>query len=188
MRHVPHPVAVITSTDTSVGTNGDPSAWRGATVSSFNTVTLDPIPIVSFNIKQLSSTYEAIEASGLFNVHLFLCDPKGQEIAEKFARGNATSPFHLPNGTLAWFAQEPSSDAAPALGSDSPPVIECLPKFQIRCRYLPDKAVEIGDHMVLFGEVERVVDGWERVTDSDVCLYYVNGRYAQSPSGFTHRP
>ncbi|OQU94002.1 Flavin reductase like domain-containing protein [Cladophialophora immunda] len=185
MRHVPHPVAVITSTDTSVNANGDPSAWRGATVSSFNTVTLDPTPIVSFNIKQLSSTYEAIRASGLFNVHLFLCDHMGQKIAEKFARGNASSPFHRRDGTLASFARW-RSDTAPALRPNSPPIIQYFPKFQIKCRFLSEKAVEIGDHMVVFGEVEHVYDRLEGVDGSDICLYYVNGRYAQGPLGSTH--
>ncbi|EXJ74436.1 uncharacterized protein A1O5_02732 [Cladophialophora psammophila CBS 110553] len=187
MRHVPHPVAVITSTDTSAHADGGPSTWRGATVSSFNTVTLDPTPIVSFNIKQISTTYGAIRASGLFNVHLFLCDQTGREIAEKFARGNLYCPFHSSDGTLATFARW-RSDTPSALLANSPPIIQYFPKLQIRCRYLPEKAVEIEDHMVLFGEVEHVYDRLDGVDDSNVCLYYVNGRYAQAPQGYAHRP
>ncbi|RMZ91866.1 hypothetical protein DV736_g886, partial [Chaetothyriales sp. CBS 134916] len=125
MRSVPHPVAIITSTSTyttptsdsnssaSAGTSLD--LFRGATVSSFNTVTLIPSPIVSFNITRHSSTFRAIQLSGMFNVHLLTGDVRREQhhginershrshpelIASKFSMGNKGRPFHQETGEV----------------------------------------------------------------------------------------
>ncbi|RMD42609.1 hypothetical protein DV735_g2498, partial [Chaetothyriales sp. CBS 134920] len=135
MRSVPHPVAIITSTSTyttpttssnsTSSNNASLDLFRGATVSSFNTVTLTPTPIVSFNITRHSSTFHAIQLSGMFNVHLLTSDvqmqPEPQQqhdgsdasvrnrdrdrdhpelIATKFSKGNKGRPFHQDTGEL----------------------------------------------------------------------------------------
>ena len=61
MRRVPYPVAIITATDPSG--RPDTSAFRGMTVSSFNTVTLSPRPVISFNVRRPSETLNALLAS-----------------------------------------------------------------------------------------------------------------------------
>ena len=126
MRSVPHPVAIITSTSiytassSTIATSGSSRAptldlFKGATVSSFNTVTLTPDPVVSFNITRKSSTFAAIQLSGVFMVHLMasaaVLDDDGDTgkevgerqaeiIATKFAMGNEGKPFHDEDGKL----------------------------------------------------------------------------------------
>ncbi|KAL2367310.1 putative oxidoreductase [Blastomyces gilchristii SLH14081] len=87
MRRVPHPVAIITSTDPKAPTAQ--TAFRGMTVSSFNTVTLYPESIVSFNVKLPSETFNAIHASSRFLVHLLAPTDATARLARDFSRGNA---------------------------------------------------------------------------------------------------
>ncbi|EXJ56577.1 hypothetical protein A1O7_06921 [Cladophialophora yegresii CBS 114405] len=192
MRHVPHPVAVITSTDIAVSPEGAPTAWRGATVSSFNTVTLRPTPIVSFNITKQSSTYDAIKSSGLFNVHLLSCSSSSSSIAGRFSRGNASSPFHVEDGSLATWAGEQHMNApapshlGPQIGRKSP-IIKSPLQAVLRCKHIAQKTVEIGDHVVIFGEVVEKYDELHHLEEASVWLYYVNGKYSPlisaKPSG-----
>ncbi|KAI9043383.1 flavin reductase family protein [Aspergillus affinis] len=87
MRRVPYPVAIITSTDPSES-NNPPRAFRGMTVSSFNTVTLRPDPIISFNVRRPSETLTALQSSGRFLVHLLAADQAPASLARDFSRGN----------------------------------------------------------------------------------------------------
>ena len=83
MRTVPHPVMVVTAEER----NGKS---KGLLVSSFNTVTLSPEPIVSFNIKLPSSTYDGILRSRRFSISAVWCP----DTAHAFATGNSKG---LPN-------------------------------------------------------------------------------------------
>ncbi|KAK5204876.1 hypothetical protein LTR47_006892 [Exophiala xenobiotica] len=184
MRHVAHPVAIITATDVSVSPEGAPHAWRGATVSSFNTVSLSPEPIVSFNIKRVSSTFDAIRSSGLFTAHFISSQHRdSQMVATRFSRGNATSPFHDEDGKLESYvlqepALQPRGGKPPIIGlSDPGPPLAPL---NLRCEYLPEKLVHIADHVVVFGRVSGVYD---RVAERrlkhgrTLILSYVNRGY-----------
>jgi flavin reductase (DIM6/NTAB) family NADH-FMN oxidoreductase RutF len=180
MRRVVHPIAIVTSTDTSISPRGEPFSWRGITVSSMNTVTMDP-PVVSFNIKMPSSTWDAIKASSKFNVHLLANDPEAAKIATRFASGSNTL-FYDQRGELeAWASRANANVTGPNLQMDSDaPVIwpKTLPPRAIfRCRHLRDKSVTIGDHCVVFGEVFYVtmVSGNDKTTPF---LSYVDGRYS----------
>ncbi|OJJ97875.1 hypothetical protein ASPACDRAFT_122587 [Aspergillus aculeatus ATCC 16872] len=99
MRQVPYPVAIITSTDphAHARTSASPSPsqpssssspFRGMTVSSFNTVTLHPTPIISFNVRRPSETLTALQSSGRFLVHLLAPHPRTAALARDFSRGN----------------------------------------------------------------------------------------------------
>lgn len=189
MRHVPHPVAVITATDLSLSPDGGPEGWRGATVSSFNSVALLPQPVVSFNIKKISSTFDAIRSSGQFYVHLLSEDAdEAHRIASKFTKGNASYPFHDDSGELERFALV--SHVQPDL-KKMPPILhfenesgDLVVPFRLHCRFLKDKVVEIGDHVVLFGEVDHVFHdvgaSYDQSPDSLVsCLAYADGSYCR---------
>ena len=186
MRKVPHPVAIITATDTSVSPSGGPEAWRGATVSSLNTVTLSPYPVISFNINTISSTLDAIYATGQFNVHFLSSNSDGKMIATKFARGNANSPFYDEHGKLEPFAQRLDAGQVPSAGS--PPVIR--PRFdrrpvavplRLHCSLMREKVVEIGDHLVVFGQVVKTFyhnEHFDKDTAGETpVLVYANGDY-----------
>lgn len=182
MRLVPHPVAIVTSTDnTSASIDKHvPHRWRGATVSSFNTVTLSPTPVVSFNIKRQSATFTAIDSSGLFNIHLLSHAIEAQAIAARFASGNALNPFHNKQQAIEEFVRQNENDSHDSL----PPVIqtkdeslarEAITAFRLQCQYLQDKTVDIGDHVVVFGQVMET----EKATESIPCLVYVDQRYGK---------
>jgi flavin reductase (DIM6/NTAB) family NADH-FMN oxidoreductase RutF len=190
MRHVPHPVAIITSTNVTTDSKGDPAHWRGATVSSFNTVSLRPTPIVSFNIKQRSSTFDAIRSSGFFNVHLLSEVDEAKTIAAKFAGGNASFPFHSGKGNLQHWAQPDDHPVADiALKSRLPPILKCntalghpiLP-YRLHCIYLDTKTVDISDHVVVFGKVMRLIheESFSEGQAQASAMSYVGGRYART--------
>ncbi|KAL3489650.1 flavin reductase like domain-containing protein [Aspergillus germanicus] len=106
MRRVPYPVAIITATDPTpttshtsttrttppVNTHSEPeplsTRYRGMTVSSFNTVTLTPQPVISFNVRRPSETLHALLTSGRFLVHLLSPTQETAALARDFARGN----------------------------------------------------------------------------------------------------
>jgi flavin reductase (DIM6/NTAB) family NADH-FMN oxidoreductase RutF len=186
MRSVPHPVAVVTSTDTASG-NTDKHvshSWRGATVSSFNTVTLSPLPVISFNIKSQSATFTAIESSGLFNVHLLTHVVESQAIAARFASGNALNPFHDDRQIIESFVRQEDNriEVLAQAGDAYPPIIqapitteEAVTAFRLHCHYLREKTVPIGDHVVVFGEVVET----EKASQSTSSLVYVDQRYGK---------
>ncbi|KAK6355306.1 hypothetical protein TWF696_004416 [Orbilia brochopaga] len=68
MRRVLYPIVLVTAYDDPE----DPTTWNAMTISSFNTVSMDPIPLISFNIKFPSTTGELILNRELFVVNV-LC-------------------------------------------------------------------------------------------------------------------
>lgn len=193
MRHVPHPVAIVTAAPKrTADTRTHASHWRGATISSFVTVALNPEPIICFNIKHNSSTFATLEQSSHFNVHLLRSGPEAEAIATKFASGNALEPFHDGEGELEWWVREPVAEEGSA------PVIEGNPdelnaegttkdsvvSFRLSCVHVAEKTVAVGDHVVVFGRVTDVVHGLEtdgsEGTPSAPCLLYVEGGYSRA--------
>lgn len=192
MRHVPHPVVIVTAAPTrTAGDRSDASHWRGATISSFVTVALDPHPVVCFNIKHDSSTFAALKDSTRFNVHLLRSSAEAQAIASKFASGNALEPFHDGEGELEWWVRKPASqdDGAPVIeGSKDEVEAEGTAKdsvvsFRLSCTHMADKTVAIGDHVVVFGRVIGVSHGLDlghpASTSHAPCLVYVEGGYSR---------
>jgi flavin reductase (DIM6/NTAB) family NADH-FMN oxidoreductase RutF len=180
MRRVPYPVAIVTATDVNAVPQGGPDAWRGATVSSFNTVAIEPSVIISFNIKQLSSTLEAIRHSGKFRIHLLEENQEAVELARRFTKGNATAPFR----DICNHVNKPDQGSVLSTKPNNalePPLLQPV-SFHLVCRLLKDKIVEIGDHVVVFGVVQEV---GQMVPDAlsnpnvlaRTCLVYADGDY-----------
>ncbi|KAI1774415.1 flavin reductase like domain-containing protein [Hypoxylon cercidicola] len=97
MRQLPHPVVVITTLENtrSVAELGNlldkkfpRPIPRAMTVSSFTSLSVDPVPRVTFNVTLPSTTYEAIMKCGKFNAHILSGDDHGARIADLFTRGN----------------------------------------------------------------------------------------------------
>jgi flavin reductase (DIM6/NTAB) family NADH-FMN oxidoreductase RutF len=173
MRSVPQPVSIITSTDISTGR----PVFRGATISSFNTVTIEPTTIVSLNIKRPSSTFDAIESSGYFLVHLLKADKTTSELANAFTKGGSADPFRQLKEVSQ--AKLPQVSGQAAMVSSGPPLIEGYSSPScLLCRYLPRKTVQLGDHVVVFGTVDRVTQKLKKLEESSItCLAYANGQY-----------
>lgn len=164
MRRVPHPVTVITA---KMPHYDHPNGYRGMTVSSFNTVSLAPEIVVSFNVQRPSATYDAIKSSEKFCVHVLAATNKGAAIAAGFADGQGRQAFEtaarlwgsgnaLFKVNAAWIEDEPPPHRmnAPDVEDSAPPMLESNHVvFSMRCRTMKKKMVEIYDHAVVFGRV-----------------------------------
>ncbi|KAI1099814.1 flavin reductase like domain-containing protein [Jackrogersella minutella] len=97
MRQLPHPVVVITTLEntrslTKIEETLDEKIPRpiprAMTVSSFTSLSIDPVPRVTFNITLPSTTYQALAKCGKFNAHILSGDEHGARVADLFTRGN----------------------------------------------------------------------------------------------------
>ncbi|PKX92510.1 flavin reductase family protein [Aspergillus novofumigatus IBT 16806] len=193
MRRVPYPVAIITATDPQGPID---KAFRGMTVSSFNTVTLHPSPVISFNVRRPSETLTALQSSGRFLVHLLAPTPATATLARDFSRGNHNLALLSGKGDFE-FVQHISAD-----GSVTRPLpilrrraisqtnteeesIEDFP-FVFECQ-LNTQRVEIYDHTIVVGTVVqallRHLPESETATSvssgsaKDLCLTYANTKF-----------
>ncbi|OJJ05636.1 hypothetical protein ASPVEDRAFT_86978 [Aspergillus versicolor CBS 583.65] len=210
MRQVPYPVAIITSTDpapskthhTETESNLT-SQFRGMTVSSFNTVTLTPQPVISFNVRRPSETLHALLSSGRFLVHLLATNPHTAALARDFARGNQN--LALGEGEFEFVGVKPSTSFPANVGDSqsvpSPPLPllqrrpkkqninpsaesastpSCFP-FIFECQILPQSVVNVYDHTIVVGAVVRAItsEGANELETSsqDLCLTYANTKF-----------
>ncbi|ERF68757.1 hypothetical protein EPUS_07244 [Endocarpon pusillum Z07020] len=171
MRRVPQSVAIITARDI----NDPQNAWRGATVSSFTTVTFEPEVIVSLNLKLPSTTYDAILSSNRFDINMLKADDKGAELASRFA-----SPLEEARRKAFAVEERPRSSSltfhplfSRSHGAKNPVA------FRIPCCYMPEKTVQIGDHVVIFGKAEAIERKSydSRAGETTTCLAYIDGCY-----------
>ena len=194
MRRVPHPVVVITSCLVPhVAATSEParapldleSRFRGMTVSSFNTVSLQPQPLVSLNVRLPSATHDAITKSSTFLAHILSSSVAGARIADTFAKGNNGTPQAFETlvrdkqSRVTVFAS-PQMQWAPLLLGEG--VLRVL-----RCVTLPGKEILVGDHVVLVGEVAGVLEGKETgggprmaAAKEDVGLVYADQMYCST--------
>lgn len=202
MREVPYPVAIITSTDPTGPP--DTSSFRGMTVSSFNTVTLSPHPVISFNVRRPSETLNALLASRRFLVHLLAPGPDTAILARDFSKGNATLAGILSgHGDFEFGALDvsPETDATAqnedtsidsGVGSAERPLPVLRRRdtskegkgadfpFIFECVLHPSK-IDVHDHSVILGTVVRAMEGEsavsvEQAADS-LCLTYANTKF-----------
>ncbi|WDK23238.1 flavin reductase like domain-containing protein [Colletotrichum graminicola] len=148
MRRLAHSVVVCTATDR----RGRP---RGMTMSSFVSLSMEPVPLVTFNVRTPSRTLQAIQdegSGGLFNIHVLAEGAEGARVAEWFTRGNGAAGEglfrELPDGV--GVCEE--DGAAPVLEGKG--VL-----YVLRCRALGEGMVRVRDHVVVVGEVEGVLRG-----------------------------
>lgn len=185
MRRVPYPVAIITATDPTG--SADTSSFRGMTVSSFNTVTLSPTPIISFNVRRPSETLTALLASGRFLVHLLAPGPETATLARDFSKGNTTLATMLSgHGDFEFGALEVDSQGE--VESRPLPLLRRRENrgkegvvdfpFVFECALLPQQ-IHVHDHSIVLGSVVRVVEG-ERVDGDEadrLCLAYADTKF-----------
>ncbi|KAK6005621.1 hypothetical protein QM012_007263 [Aureobasidium pullulans] len=149
MRSVPSSVVVLTTKVSSSAADID--SFRGMTVSSLSSVTLDPEPIVSFSIRGPSRTLDCITAGQPFVVNFLSDRPIGARIADLFSKphDHPSQPFHdLKAATLANIYAE-NDHSAPELGGRNIPA-------RFTCELLPGKSIDVGDHTVIFARVTNV--------------------------------
>jgi flavin reductase (DIM6/NTAB) family NADH-FMN oxidoreductase RutF len=166
MRSIPHSVVLVTAarpssppSSSQVSTSPPVAAqsdrFAAMTISSMTTVTLSPVPIISFNVKQPSRTLNAIQTRESFFIHLLHNSISGAQIAAAFARGDTDAGYQaLENaGAMITLDDEtfPHAPKIAAIGISG----------TLSCRLLPDKCVEVGDHVIVVAQVCEIefVDG-----------------------------
>lgn len=136
-------VAVVTG----MGLDGEP---RGFTANAVTSVSLDPL-LILISVGRSSSSLPALLATESFAVS-FLRE-RDREVATRFAVGDKDSRF----SQLSWRSEVTGS-----------PVLDDALAW-LDCSLW--KAVEAGDHQVLFGKVQACGLG----EDGDPLLYYRGG-------------
>lgn len=198
MRCVPHPVVIISSflkpknadliakigadhgsfkapKDESADSKTVPKISSSMTVSSFNTVCLQPVPIVSFNTKVPSRTLDQIEGNeGRFLVSLLNSTGAAAAMAHQFAGAHGSPPATPAyNDIIEHRLGELPGHLGKRLQEGFPGVMA-----RVRCRLLPEESIRVFDHVVLVAEVEKLFfeHGWHSFR-SPSSLVYAAGKY-----------
>lgn len=178
LRHITQPVALVTSfMPQSAEQNGDlkHKLARGVTVSSFCTVTLHPVPVVSFNLRVPSRSWDAISASGHFRVHLLKASPEGATAAHAF-----TLPYEQPHEPFEYLNR---SGAFTKYGerTKNPAVVPRIKWAEaihadFVAKVLPEKCITVGDHVIVVAEVTKIssADG-HALSDTGALAYGMKG-------------
>lgn len=177
MRLLPSSVVVCTSADAE-------SIPRGMTMSSFTSLSLHPVPLITFNIALPSRTLEAIAQSREFNIHVLSGDGEGARVADWFRRGNASDRGVFEAGRMrdgcgceAVQQGQEGRGAAPLLRGKG--VL-----YGLKCKLLDDEPnrglVRARDHVVVLAEVREITEGRGEQPGQEVFgLAYADRRYRQ---------
>ena len=169
MRRLTNSVVVCTSTD------GDTP--RAMTMSSFTSLTLSPVPLITFNIATPSRTLDAIKSSRRFNIHILTGDEAGAGLANHFTKGNSVPDIFEGLGDET--SMELDNDTSPVLQGDG--VL-----YVLRCKILDDDAKENGlipvrDHVIVVGEVLDLIQGVKATEqESEMGLGYADRQYREA--------
>ena len=187
MRLLAHSVVVCTSTAPAVESR--PASPRAMTMSSFTSLALRPAPAVTFNIATPSRTFDAVEASRRFNVHILADGPSGAGVADWFTRGNDAGVRVFDELSRCGSELAKTSSGADTLGETvaEPPVLQGEGVlYVLRCKLLDEPSgglVRVKDHVVVLGEVLEIIEGSGKggKDGRDDCfgLVYADRKYRQ---------
>jgi flavin reductase (DIM6/NTAB) family NADH-FMN oxidoreductase RutF len=139
-------------------------------MSSFTSLTLSPIPLVSFNIATPSRTLDAIVSSQEFNIHVLAGDASGAAVADHFTRGNVDGVFDTIERATYSIGEQGSAPLIRGQG-----VLRVL-----RCKLLRDGKTEglvrVRDHVIVVGEVLEMIPV---AKVQEFGLAYADRRYRQ---------
>lgn len=139
-------------------------------MSSFTSLTLQPVPVVTFNVATPSRTLDAIQASRCFNIHVLSGDAHGAAVADHFTRGNTADVFASLEDTTV----DADGQGAPVLQGQG--VV-----YVLKCRVMDDAPsqglMKVRDHVIVAGEVVDMAKGNEQTRD--FALAYADRKYRQ---------
>ena len=168
-------------------------SFRAMTISSFSSVTIQPIPYISFNIRCPSVTLDAIRSSSAeFMVHLLSASLPGMSIANTLVRPHrplaqdGSQVLSEVSNTLKGFWEICARDNHAAVFCSSrtynlPLLVSEAVMNVMHCRIVEEKCVEVGDHLVVVAEVLDTLN--EQADENDLRqngLVYCNGLYMES--------
>ncbi|TGO28647.1 hypothetical protein BPAE_0025g00560 [Botrytis paeoniae] len=165
MRHVPHSVVILTTSNLHPK-SGEPSIAAAAmTLSSFTTLTLSPEPIITFNIKRPSRTLDALKAlypvgsassfakdkpERWFHIHLLEANTSGAQLANHFSRGGPMVPE---DHKLVYSPGAVSNVTTRGIRQ----TFQC----EILRNHENSGFIDVGNHTLVFGKVMRIGFGEE---------------------------
>jgi len=140
---------------------------------------------VSFNIATPSRTFDAVEASRRFNIHVLTDDVDGARVADWLSRGNAAG-----RRVFEGLTEECGCEMEIGKGVvvEEPPVLKgpgvlCV----LKCELLEEPSrglVRVRDHVIVLGEVVEILFGHrlekgKRSEGEKFGLLYADRRYRQ---------
>ncbi|KAF3910084.1 hypothetical protein AA313_de0201361 [Arthrobotrys entomopaga] len=175
MRRVLYPLTLVTA----YSDQDNPETWNAMTISSFNTVSMDPIPLISFNIKFPSTTGKIILDRELFVVNVLCQHINAAKLCAFFNHrpptASGTATFGVPTDSLTKMSERrdhytpmPDLKKEPKFRPMSGPFKD-LPVYRTPygIRLIPNlllaslgcqlrKVVSAGDHKIIIAEVMDV--------------------------------
>ena len=153
MRSVPAAVFLITTQNGEAAhaeTKDIRATHSGMTVSSLTTVTLEPWPTISMNIKYPSRTLAAMRTENRFFVHVLANNEAGAAIADAFTKPyeDPAEPFRRVKST---------TDMKIRISMRGPYFHGQGVVIVLVCKPLWTKSIEVGDHTVLLAEVRDFI-------------------------------
>lgn len=129
--------------------------FHGLTISSMTSLSVDPKPLIQFNIKVPSNTSNNIRKNGLFAIHFLDPTKSNIDLARHFSRGikeTTTSPFStlLENKDYMYY----SGDKIKSESNIILPVLKDTGKILI-CN--SKESFKVQDHEIWIGEVLQIL-------------------------------
>lgn len=219
MRHIPQSIAILTTctipkleqrqqqqSDSYNFKNSHTSTYSrgiGMTLSSVSTVTLQPEPIISFNVKKPSHTFDALKYHGNFLIHFPSCSKEGAHLATTFSRGGRSFQHdsQLQEKMRASFDQSTPLAAVNIDGQKIslpallPPIYPI--NYVLKCEVYDgvNGYIHLADHVIVVGKVQKtwcttkVSSNCESTHSTelrrDSCLAYIDGAYCFTEPIFT---
>ncbi|RPB23712.1 hypothetical protein L211DRAFT_748251, partial [Terfezia boudieri ATCC MYA-4762] len=135
-------IVVILTTSTSP----NPRDWRAITLSSFTSLSLDPHPLITFNVKTPSACATAMHARNRFIVHAMLPTTRAADFAARF------SLPYVPGQD--WkYAVRPNSVEQPLayIHLDNLPALWEEVMFRLYCT--PERTIPVQDHEIWVAKI-----------------------------------
>ena len=156
MRLVPHGLVIVFATKQH--SHPDSYPWRGnmgMLVTSFNSVAVDPVPFVSFNVKLPSRTFDEIKHTSFFTAVAV----NNAKVADAFTRHSKDRNIIFDN----------------LMHNESPEAASQGLLWWMRCQLVHNKCVTVGDHVIVVGQLFRL-GRFNEAQDQDA-LVYSSGSY-----------
>lgn len=172
MRLTPHPLTTIVSyAKKAHAPKVAISKPCALLVSSFNTITLGPVPYVSFNIRIPSTTYSAILESDIF----LASGVNSAKVAHAFVKNP-----HSSGKTQGWedtLEEEVKGEGNGKVNENEKGKLKEGGVWWMQCQLIEKKCVHVGDHVIV---VAKVLKAGTYGGENGLGLVYVDGKYREA--------
>ena len=158
LRPLMHPVVLVVASTHDIDTHSTSvDYFRGVTVSSLTSVTMAPVPILSFNIRLPSRTWDAIQSNATICISLLEASTEGAAIAHAF-----TQPHKDPTKAFRDLRQlgyvlrnyaHINIKRLLKVHHSGMPDLDTAVFASIVAIVKPDSCVKVGDHVIVVAEV-----------------------------------